>query len=492
MERRRLKFDDWREQYKRKLVSAEEAAQVIKSGDNIFIPSVYWGNVAHAIAARHEELRDVRIEIQAPLFDPGWLSPGMEESFKVMVRIFLGPTGREAHDEGQVSFLPYTNSTWFKIYSDDRPSKQEIDVALFDVSPPDENGFVTFGGQVWERRNYSRRAKTVIAEVDENLIRSHGDTFLHVSEIDYLVDSTVPPLPEGDVNLLVNLISPEKQERARKAITMANPKALIRFVEAIDDLDQQRLELLLGLDDPDEASKKIAEHLKTILRDRDTIQLGIGTPSKYLIELGVFDHLNDLSIFSEMACPGMGFLVKRGIATGRYATLHPGKAVFAALTGMRREEVLWAHDNPLIEQYSADYVVNISNISKNKNMVSINNAVQVDLTGQITCESQFGPRLINGPGGQIEFHIGAFFAPGGRAVTLLRSTWGDGAVSNIVPFMDQGSLVSIPRVYADFVVTDWGVAELLGKTHRERAQELIKVAHPDFRPELEIAAQDIF
>jgi len=492
MERKRLNLDDWREQYKRKLVSAEEAAQAVKSGDNIFIPSVYWGQVASAIAARHEELRDVTVEIQAPLFDPGWLAPGMEESFNVFVRIYLGPTGRQAHDEGQVSFLPYTNSTWFKIYRDNRPAKREIDIALFDVSPPDENGFLTFGEQVWERRRYSRSAKTVIAEVDENLIRSHGDTFLHVSEVDYLVDSTASPLEEEEINQITGLVSPEKRDRARKAITLANPRSLRRFVEAIDEVEPDRLEILLGLDDPDDASKSIAEHLKTILKDRDTIQIGIGTPSKYMIELGVFDHLNDLSIFSEMACPGLGFLVKRGIATGKYATLHPGKAVFAALSGMRREEVLWADDNPLIEQYSSDYVVNISNVSKNENMISINNAVQVDLTGQITCESQFGSRLINGPGGQIEFHIGAFFAPGGRAVTLLRSTWGDGAVSNIVPYLDQGSLVSIPRVYADKVVTEWGVAELLGKTHRERAHELIRVAHPDFRAELEKAAQDIF
>ncbi|MBW2063136.1 MAG: hypothetical protein JRI95_16460 [Deltaproteobacteria bacterium] len=492
MEQKRRKLENWQEEYRRKLVSTEEAAQVIKSGDNIFIPSVYLGNVAQAIAARHEELRDVHIEVQAPLFDPGWLSPGMEESFKVIVRIFLGPTSRLAHDEGHVSFLPYTNGTWFKLYRDNRQAERDIDVALFNVSPPDENGFLSFGEAVWERRKYADHAKTIIAEMDENLIRSRGDTFLHVSEVDYLVDSTAPPLVEEEIELLVNCVSLEKQDQARKTITLANPRSLRHFVEAIDDIEQNRIEVLLGLDEPDDASRGIVEHLKTILRDRDTIQMGIGSPSKFMIELGLYDNLNDLSIFSEMACPGMGFLVKRGIATGKYATVHPGKAVFAALSGMRREEILWADDNPLIEQYSSDYVVNIANVARNQNMVSINNAIQMDLTGQITCESQFGPRLINGPGGQIEFHIGAFFAPGGRAVTLLRSTWADGAVSNIVPYLDQGSLVSIPRVYADMVVTEYGVAELLGKTHRERTRELIRVAHPDFRAELEKAAQDIF
>ena len=125
-------------------------------------------------------------------------------------------------------------------------------------------------------------------------------------------------------------------------------------------------------------------------------------------------------------------------------------------------------------------------------MVSINNVTQVDLTGQITCETQYGPRLLNGPGGQIEFHIGSFFSPGGRAISLLRSTWGDRAISTIVPCLDEGSLVSIPRVYADYVVTEWGVARLTGKTHRARAEELIQVAHPDFREELKEAAKEIW
>jgi 4-hydroxybutyrate CoA-transferase len=257
-------------------------------------------------------------------------------------------------------------------------------------------------------------------------------------------------------------------------------------------VDLEEIEFLLNLDDPNEVTQAIAQNLKSVLRDRDTIQIGVGKPSKYMIELGVFDDLNDLSIFSEMACPGMGFLVKRGIATGRYASLHPGKALFTGLIGFRPEEVLWAQDNPLIELHRSDYVVNIANIVKNKNMVAINNVTQVDLTGQITSESQFGPRLINGPGGQIEFHIGAFLAPGGRAISLMPSTWGDGQISTIVPHLDEGSLVTIPRVFADCVITEWGVARLAGKTHKERAEELIRIAHPDFRDELKEAAKAIY
>jgi len=491
MNKRRFELENWQEAYKRKLVSTEEAAKAIKSGDNIFIASAYYGQVVHAIAARHEELRGVNVEYQAPLFDPGWLSPGMEESFNIIVRIYLGDLARPIHDEGRLSFLPYTNGTWFKPYRDNRPVKREVDVFVVEVSSPDENGFMSFGHHVWERRNYADHAKLVIAEIDEHIIRSHGDTQLHVSQVDYLTDITSPPATEEEIELIVDRIPPEKRDRAREVARMVNPTRIKNIIPMLDEIEEKRLNLVFGLDDPDDVSKAIANNLRPLLNDRDTIQIGIGKPSKFVIDLGTFDHLKDLSIFTEMGAPGMGFLVKRGIATGRYASLHPGKAVMASLGAMRLAEIRWVHDNPLIEQYSSDYVVNIANIVKHKNMVAINNAVQIDLTGQITCESQFGPRLINGPGGQIEFHIGAFSAPGGKAVSLLPSTWSEGGVSNIVPYMEQGTLVSVPRVFADYVVTEYGVAQLAGKTHRERAEELIRVAHPDFRDELEKAAREI-
>jgi 4-hydroxybutyrate CoA-transferase len=360
-----------------------------------------------------------------------------------------------------------------------------------EVSPPDENGFCTFGQVAWEKRNYTGRAKTIIAEIDTYQIRSHGDTSVHVSEIDYLVDISAPPITGDESNVVAKRFPQEKQDRAREAALLGHPRLLRRVLPMIEDLELSDIEVTLNLDEPDEGTRAIANNLKTILRDRDTIQIGVGKPTKYMIELGVFDDLQDISIFSEMACPGMGFLVKRGIATGRYASLHPGKAVLTGLIGFRRQEVLWAHDNPLIELYRSDYVVNIANIIKHDNMVAINNITQVDLTGQITSETQFGPRLINGPGGQIEFHIGAFFSSGGRAISLMPSTWGDGAVSTIVPHLNEGSIVTIPRVYADYVVTEWGVAQLAGKTHRERAEELVRVAHPDFRAELTEAALKI-
>ncbi len=492
MSRKKGDLENWREEFKRKKVSAEEAARAVKSGDTIFIPNNYLGIMPQAIAARQNELRNVSIDIQAPLSDPGWLSEGMEESFKVMIRIYLGNLGRAAHDEGRVAFLPYTNGTWFKGYRDNRKMPRDIDVLLLDLSVPDENGFMTFGSHVWERRHYAERAKTIIAEIDPNQIKAHGDTAIHVSEVDYIVEIPGDSLTKEEEELLLSKIPPEIHAQARERFTIENPARLRNLINIFDDYDPETIKMFFGADEPSEAVVKIADNLKTVLKDGNVIQIGMGRPSRYIVDLGVFDHLNDLSIFSEMACPGMGYLVKRGIATGKYSTLHPGKAVFSALTGMRREEVLWVNDNPLIEQYSSDYVVNIANISRIKNMVAINNAVQVDLIGQITCETQFGTRLINGPGGQIEFHIGAFSAPGGRAVTLLPSSWGDGSVSTIVAQLDQGTMVTIPRSFADTVITEWGVAELVGKTHRERAEELIRIAHPNFRDELREAAETYF
>ncbi len=220
------------------------------------------------------------------------------------------------------------------------------------------------------------------------------------------------------------------------------------------------------------------------------IRFGTGKNTRHIINEGVFDDCNDIGIFFELGCPNMALLVKRGIATGKYATLHPGKAIFTGLQGMTPEDMDYINDNPLFELYSGEYVVNLSNISKNENMMSINNIVGIDLTGQITCESQFGPRLINGAGGQIEFHIGASLAKNGKAVSILPSTYGDGEISNIVPYFEKGTLVTLSRYWADYVVTEYGVASLIGKSHRERAEALISIAHPKFRDELSEAAKD--
>ena len=247
----------------------------------------------------------------------------------------------------------------------------------------------------------------------------------------------------------------------------------------------------VGLDEPTESAIGIAKHLKELIRDGDTIQLGVGRPSAFMVKLGVFDERNDLGIHSEMGTPGMAILVKRGIVNGKYKTLHPGKAVFSTFMGCDAEDVEFVHNNPAFEMYDSSYVANIRTTAMNDNMISMNNGLQVDLTGQITSETQFGIRMINGQGGQTELHMGAFLARGGRAITLLPSTV-LGGMSTIVPQLEQGSLVTIPRHFADTIVTEYGIARLLDKTHRERAEELINVAHPDHRDFLRNQAKQLF
>ena len=461
----------------------------MKRGDRLFIPNGYYGEMSKAILDRHEELREVLVDYCAPILDPGLLSAERQQSFNPLIRIYLSEA-RTGHDEGRIPFVPYTNGTWVKLYRDARPQAPPIDVLIMEMSPPDRNGFLTFGGSVWESHFHSKSAGLVIAEIDEHIIRSHGDTAVHVSEVDYIVDITAPDLTPEEIERLLTRIPSHKQEQVRKTITLSNPRLVRKMLPFLDLLEDSFIRIATGIDEPNEVQKALAKNLKTLVRDRDTIQIGTGKNTRHIINEGVFDDCNDIGIFSELGCPKMALLVKRGIATGKYATLHPGKAVFTGLQGMTPEDIDYINDNPLFELYAGEYVVNLSNISKNENMMSINNIVGIDLTGQTTCESQFGPRLINGAGGQIEFHIGAFLSKNGKAVSILSSTYGDGEISNIVPYFEKGTLVTLSRYWADYVVTEYGVASLIGKSHRERAEALINIAHPKFRDELSEAAKD--
>ena len=481
----------WKTKYKDKLASPEQAAGLIKSGDNLVLPNGYTGIISRYIAARQTELKDVRVEICTAVNDPGWLTEGAQDSFNVIMRIFLY-AARPAHDEGLVEFLPFTNGTWAKTYRDNRPAAKDIDVFIIEVSPPDENGYCYFGNGVWESKYHAKKAAIVIAECDEYFIKTYGDSSLHVSELDCLVDVTEEPLSGDEIEIVAARLPEDKHPQARKVLAKMRARFMRNVIPIIDEVPVDILENTLNVDEPTDTMKGMAANLKTILKDADTIQIGIGKHTKHLVELGTFDGLNDLGIFSEMACPGMGLLVARGIVTNKYTTLHPGISVFSSLSGSSVLDMDYLHDNPKFELYPGDYVLDISNICQNDNQVAINNAVQVDMTGQITCESQFGPRLINGAGGQIEFHIGAFMSKNGRAVTMLPSTYMNGASSNIVPYFEKGTLVTLSRYWADYVVTEYGVAELNGKTHRERAEALVEVAHPDFREELADAAREFF
>ncbi len=487
---------DWEEEYKRKLVSAEEAVKVVKSGDCVVLPLPSQPPILQrALAARAAELKNVRLLAAAPALNPGWWSPGMEESFTPVIELFIGTPARSCMDERRTDYLPDLFSLRFKGLDEGRPESQDkgIDVLMTSVSSPDKHGFCSFGATMWHKREYARRAKIVIAEVYEHEIRTYGTNFIHVSEIDYFVEPDLgPEFTEEEWQEMYRYFPKKGPEEVQAKLRLYPPFALREIVEVCRIVGGDFVAPHVGLDEPTETARGIAHYLKELINDGDTFQVGVGRPSSFMVKLGVFDDKVDLGIHTEMGCPGLPLLVREGVVTGKYKTLHPGKAVFSTFGGCDADDIEYVAENPAFEQYDSGYVANIKTVMQNDNMVGINNGLQVDLTGQICSETQFGPRMINGQGGQTETHIGALLARGGRAITLLPTTALEGSVSTIVPQLEKGSLVTIPRQFADIIVTEYGVARLLDRTHRERAEELISVAHPDFRAELRKEAREQF
>ena len=488
---------DWRRAHSDKLVSAEEAALRVNSGDVALVTRhPPPRQLLTALAARRDELSGVTIRGVSPAFDPGWFQPGWQDAFLPTPETFLGPVARPAMDERRIDYMPVPFSLLTKPLRERASESRGVDVLLTVVSPPDANGFCSFGSDLWGKRQVAKYARTVIAQVNESSIRTYGQNFIHVSEIDLLIDHTPPVLSDEEADALIARGVDEEARAELRNIAQAIPRErlaevlpmlIVRNADQVREFGRAR-----GLDKPAEDVRRIAEHLAEIVRDGDTIQIGIGTPSAYMPQLGVFDSKVDIGWHSEMGAPGVIDLIRKGVITGAHKSLDTGKAVFTGMDGCKADEIAWAADNPLIELHDSIQVLKLTRIAGQRQMTSINNALSIDLTGQINSETVFGSRLYNGTGGQPEFHMGAVMAEEGRAITLLRSRAVGGAVSRIVAQHDEGAVVTIPRTFADTVITEFGVARLLGKSIRERAEELINVAHPDFRPDLRAAARKLF
>jgi 4-hydroxybutyrate CoA-transferase len=235
--------------------------------------------------------------------------------------------------------------------------------------------------------------------------------------------------------------------------------------------------------EPEHYLKDIAGYVSGLIKDGDTIQIGVGRTTEPLVQLGMLDGKHDIGYHSEATPPGIISLVKEGVITGKYKTINQGRAMVTSLGGGTREEMAWASQNPLFWLVDVDYLEDVRVIAAHDNMVAINNALAIDLMGQINAET-IGTRPMAGSGGQPSFVIGALLSKGGRSIIVLPSTASGGKVSRITPRLPEGSAVTIPRQFTDYVITEYGVARLWGKTLRERSQELISIAHPDFRAEL--------
>jgi 4-hydroxybutyrate CoA-transferase len=436
---------EWKEHYQKKFVSADDAARLVKSGDKIAFTSGREAfAVGLALAARKEELKGVRILAPTPTFDFGWYDEGWQDSFEIVIRMPTG-TCQEAIDAHRIDFDPSTVIPFVEL-----TDAAKADIVITEVSTPDDNGFCSFGNSLWAKKKQIENAKIVIAEVNKNLIRTFGDNYIHVSQIDYFVEHLSAGRGIGTGSLAGR-----------------------------------------GLKEPEPYLRTIADNVSKLIKSGDTLQIGVGRTTEPLVRLGLLEGKCDLGWHSEATPPGVISLVREGVINGKYKTVHKGKAVVTSIGGGSREEMEWVNNNPLFWLVDVAYLEDIRVIAAHDNFVAINNALAVDLTGQIAAET-IGTRQMSAAGGQIPFVFGSWLSKGGRAISVLPSTAKEGTVSRIMPTRPQGTIVTIQRNCADTVVSEYGVAHLKGKSVRHRAEELIAIAHPDFRTELKKEAKKLF
>lgn len=418
----------WREIYQQRLTTADRAMEQIKSGDRVVIThatgeSTLLSDALVKNAARYE---NVEIVHMVAMGTAEYCRPEMGAHFRHN-SLFVGGATRQAVADGRADFTPVYFSEIPELFR----TRLHPNVALLQISPPDEHGYCSFGVSVDYTKPAAECADLVIAQINRNMPRTLGDSFIHVSRLDCIIEADTPVLE------------------------LAPPK--------ITDVE-----------------RAIGENVAALVHDGDCLQLGIGAiPDAVLLFLR---DKHDLGIHSEMFSDGVVELVEAGVITNSRKTIHRGKSVATFLMGTRRLYD-YVNDNPEVEMFPVDYVNDPCVIAKNDNLVSINSCVQVDLMGQVVSTS-VGLRQISGVGGQVDFVRGANMSRGGRTIMAMPSTAARGTVSKIVPLIDEGAAVTTSRYDVSYVVTEYGVAQLKGKTLRERAQALIEIAHPDFRAAL--------
>jgi 4-hydroxybutyrate CoA-transferase len=436
----------WQDGVGGKLVSAAAAVAKVASGQTVGVATYTCTpqTLCRALAerGRRGELERVRIDHAAALFC--WTSPELRRAFELHDN-FATPPNRAAIQEGAADYLPI--SVWQAGITPPH-YKADPDFYLVPISPPDAHGYCSFGPGVWFSNLLVRGAKTVIGEVHPEFIRTGGDNFVHVDEIDFFVEA----------------------EEVTSSVQPPGPLPSEEELAAVDTI-----------------CNLVAAEL---VNDGDTLQIGIGTVSSALANFLGFR--NDLGIQTELITGGTAELVKRGVVTGKYKSMYPGKVVGSALVALGREELELIDGNPVFEMYDFGTTDDLRRLIQQKNFVTVNNAMVVDLTGQVSAEA-WDHKPFTGVGGQTVFMIAGAYSEGGRSVSVLPSSSrpGGGAarVSRILPALVAGTPITVPRTFVDYVVTEYGIAELRGKSVRERAAALLEVAHPEFREELRTQAR---
>jgi len=475
--------NDWKSEYTQRLRSAEEALALIEPGDLVNVNVGTPAAVTALLETRVKALGSLDMRLLGPALEP-LLASGREAGERE-IEIFIGEPARPSHDTQRATYLPNTFMLGMKAFDSGREEARMPDVNIVVCSAPNDEGRVHFGPTHWMRKAYLKRCRKTIAFVDPNLMPVYGDVWAHVSEFTAFVEGVTAPIV--DVEAVKARIEqeapPENRERLLRITNVIVRDRLAPIQSTIAQMDPAVLEKALNLVVDPEA-QKIADHLRTLIRDGDTIQVGIGQPSSLMFEAGAFDDAKHLGLHTELGSPGLARLWARGILDGSKKSIHQGKAVAVAWSGCDADDLEIIRDNPAFELYDPSYLLNPTLIAQNHQMTSINSAIAVDLIGQVSSEDRYGGMMVNGTGGQPDNHMGAALCPTGRAIIVLRATALGGAVSKIVPKHEAGTLITIPRYLADTVITEFGIARLLDKNHRQRAQELIRIAHPDFREEL--------
>ena len=429
-----------------KMLSADAAIGMVNNGDRIVFPvGREPPTLASALAARRQELKDITISVCWAYGDYGFYEPGWEDSFKVEVGLLSLPRARQMAKEKRCDIELSSISLTPEL-------EQPIDFLLLEVSPPDKNGFCSFGSVVGSKPAQVKAARVVIAEINSRLIHTYGQNFVHISDIDYLVEHI-----------------PSKKPPSKTDITGR------------------------ALDEPSQESRRIAEFVSSLIKDGDTIQIGVGKASEGVLRCGVLDSKSDLGWHSEATPEEVIDLVRLGVFNGKHKTVHQGKTIATGITTRTPAAADFVDRNPLFELYPIEYTDDPKLIAAHDNMVAINNALAVDLTGQVTAES-IGIDLYSIAGGQPAFALGAILSLGGKSITALFSTAqaGDKIVSSIMSILPAGTAVTVPRTIVDYVVTEHGIAQLRGKTLKHRVLEMIAIAHPDFRAELRRKAEKLY
>lgn len=415
----------WKAEYREKLVSADEAVSHIRSGQRIVFSHAAGESLvlSDALVRNRALFENVEIVHMVAMGEAKYCEPGMEKHFRHN-SFFLGASTRKAAKEGRADVTPVYFSEVPELFRTTLP----VDAVFLNLSPPDEHGYCSFGISVDYSKPAAMEAELVIAQINPSMPRTLGDSFIHISDIDYIVEADTP---------LIEL-----------------PPAGISEVE-----------------------RAIGKNCASLIEDGDTLQLGIGAIPDAV--LGFLKEKKDLGIHSEMISDGIVELYEGGVITNRRKSLHAGKSIVTFLMGTRKLYD-FADNNPAVELHPVDYVNDPYVIAQNERLVSVNSCVQVDLMGQIVSAS-VGRRQISGVGGQVDFVRGANMSRGGKSIMAMPSTAAEGRISKIVPVIGEGAAVTTSRYDADYIVTEYGAARLKGESLRNRAKKLIRIAHPDFR-----------